>query len=248
MLTLDRRVALFVYLCAIFVASLVLGDLIGGKAFVVHIPLGGLAYDQPVSVGLFAFPVTFLLTDIVNEFYGRAGARFLTFLGMWMAIFAFIVLNVSQLPHAEPHSYLADFEFNKVFGTGGTLFIASIIAYLCGQFLDIYVFQFWKALTESKHLWLRATGSTLASQVIDTFVINVLFWWAIPRLMHNHPRDMDWVTRKSVGEYLIKFVIALALTPAVYGLHTFVVKRFGIEPEPHEGGAGVVVPEGDAAE
>ncbi len=231
--TLEKRTQLFVYLSAIFVASLILGDLIGGKAFVIHMPFGPWKYDQPVSVGLFAFPVTFLLTDIVNEFYGRSGARFITFLGMWMAIFAFVILNLAQWPHAEPHSYLADLEFNRVFGVGGSLFVASVIAYLCGQFLDIYVFQFWKALTESKHLWLRATGSTLASQLIDTFVINLLFWWVIPNIVHGSPRPLDWVSKKAVGEYVIKFFIAVLLTPIVYGLHGMVVRRFGIEPEPH---------------
>jgi uncharacterized integral membrane protein (TIGR00697 family) len=240
--SLDRRTELFVYLCAIFVASLLLGDLIGGKAFVLHMPFGPWAYEQPVSVGLFAFPVTFLLTDIVNEFYGRRGARFITFLGMWMAIFAFVVLNIAQWPHSEPHSYLGDPEFNKVFGVGGSLFIASVLAYLCGQFLDIYVFQFWKALTESKHLWLRATGSTLASQLVDTFVINFLFWFVIPNVTHGSPRPMDWVSKKAVGEYVIKFFIAVLLTPAIYALHELVVRKFGIEPEPHTPAAPATAP------
>jgi hypothetical protein len=230
--TLDRAQQLFVYLAALFVAALLLGDLIGGKAFVVHLPLGPWAYDQPVSVGLFAFPVTFLLTDIVNEFYGRRGARFLTLLGMWMAVFAFAILNLAQLPAAEPRSYLGDPEFNKVFGVGGRLFVASILAYLCGQFLDIYVFQFWKALTQSKHLWLRATGSTLASQLVDTFVINALFWWIIPSLNHADPRPLGWVATKALGEYTVKFLVAVGLTPVVYALHGLVTRRFGIDPEP----------------
>lgn len=234
MRTLNRAQQLFVYLAAIFVASLLLGDLIGGKAFTVSVPLGPFAYEQPVSVGLFAFPVTFLLTDVVNEFYGRRGARFLTFLGMWMAVFAFVLLNLVQLPRAEPNSYLQDAEFNKVFGVGGRLFVASLIAYLCGQFLDIYVFQFWKVFTRSRHLWLRATGSTLASQVVDTFVINLLFWWAIPWVdgHASEARPMGWVLRKGLGEYGIKLFIAVGLTPAVYALHALVTKRFGIDPEP----------------
>ena len=156
MRTLNRPQQLFVYLAAVFVASLLLGDLIGGKVTLLRLSYGGRSYDQPMSVGLFAFPVTFLLTDIVNEFYGQKGARFLTFLGMWMAIFAFVILNVAQWPRAEPHSFFQDPEFNKIFGIGGSLFIASIVAYLCGQLLDIHVFQFWKMFTKSKHLWLRA--------------------------------------------------------------------------------------------
>jgi uncharacterized integral membrane protein (TIGR00697 family) len=177
---LTRHQQLYTSLSAIFVAALLLGDLTGGKAFAVDIQLLGVHFRQPVSVGLFSFPITFLLTDIVNEFYGTKGARFLTLLGAWMAVFSYVVLNVSQLPAAEPNSFYTDAEFNKVFGVGGKLFLASIIAYLCGQFLDIYVFAFWKALTQARHLWLRATGSTIVSQVVDTFVINFLFWYAFP--------------------------------------------------------------------
>lgn len=230
----DRRAQLFVYLAAIFVASLILGDLIGGKAFSVHLHLGPLRHEQPISVGLFAFPVTFLLTDAVNEFYGRKGARFLTFLGMWMAIYAFVILNVAQAPRAEPNSYFRDAEFDKVFGIGTRLFVASVLAYLVGQFLDIHVFQFWKALTRSKHLWLRATGSTLASQIADTVIINFLFWSVLPKLAGEAARPTDWVVRKAFGEYLIKFLIALALTPLVYALHGLISRRLGIEPAPVE--------------
>jgi queuosine precursor transporter len=229
---LEQRQKLFLYLAAIFVSSLLLGDLIGGKAFVVTLELGGLRHEQPISVGLFAFPITFLLTDVVNEFYGRRGARFLTFLGMWMAIFAFVILNLAMLPAAEPQSYFLDGEFNKIFGIGGRLFVASVLAYLCGQFLDIYVFQFWKALTQSRHLWLRATGSTLASQIVDTLLINLLFWWAIPLLSGDTARPLDWVGRKAVGEYFIKFFIALSLTPVVYALHNLITHRMKIAPEP----------------
>ncbi|HEX4515816.1 MAG TPA: queuosine precursor transporter, partial [Polyangiaceae bacterium] len=106
--------------------------------------------------------------------------------------------------------------------------IASIVAYLIGQILDIHVFQFWKALTQSKHLWLRATGSTILSQIIDTVTINVIFWrWTASK-------DWGWIGAKIGREYTIKLVVAILLTPAVYGLHTFVVKVMGIEPEPHE--------------
>lgn len=232
MRTLDRSQQLFVYLSAIFVASLLLGDLVGGKAFLVQIPLGRWTYAQPVSVGLFAFPVTFLLTDVVNEFYGRRGAKFLTFLGMWMAVFAFVILRVARLPEAEPNSYLRDSEFERVFGIGGRLFVASILAYLCGQLLDIHVFQFWKMFTRSRHLWLRATGSTLASQLVDTVVINFLFWWLIPSMSTGDSRPLPWVATKAVGEYVIKFFIAVGLTPVVYAVHALVVRWFGIEPEP----------------
>lgn len=211
---------LYVYLGAIFVACLLLGDIIGGKT--ISTALG------PISVGIIPFPVTFLLTDVVNDFYGRKGATFLTWLGFFMALLAYVVLQVSTWLHADPSTYFTQPEFVKVFGGSAQLFIASIVAYLIGQILDIHVFQFWKALTQSKHLWLRATGSTILSQVIDTVTINVIFWrWTASK-------DWGWIGMKAGREYLIKLVVAIALTPAVYAVHAFVVKVMGIEPEPHE--------------
>ena len=211
---------LYVYLGAIFVACLLLGDVIGGKT--IHTALG------PISVGIIPFPVTFLLTDVVNDFYGRKGATFLTWLGFFMALLAYVVLQVSTWLRPDPSTYFTQAEFVKVFGGSAQLFVASIVAYLIGQILDIHVFQFWKALTQSKHLWLRATGSTILSQIIDTVTINVIFWrWTASK-------DWGWIGLKAGREYLIKLVVAIALTPAVYAVHTFVVRVMGIEPEPHE--------------
>jgi uncharacterized integral membrane protein (TIGR00697 family) len=211
---------LYAYLAAIFVACLLLGDIIGGKT--ITTPIG------PISVGIIPFPVTFLLTDIVNDFYGRKGATFLTWLGFWMAALAYIVLQVSTWLHPDASTYFTQVEFAKVFGGSAQLFIASIVAYLLGQILDIHVFQFWKALTQSRHLWLRATGSTVISQVIDTVTINVIFWrWTASK-------DWSWIGLKAGREYLIKLFVAIALTPAVYAVHALVVKGMKIEPEPHE--------------
>jgi hypothetical protein len=210
---------LFAYLCATFVACLLLGDVIGGKT--IRTPMG------PISVGIIPFPVTFLLTDIVNDFYGRRGARFLTWLGFWMAVLAWIVLQISNALGVDDSTYFTQAEFAKIFGGSAQLFVASIVAYMIGQFLDIQVFQFWKALTQSRHLWLRATGSTLLSQGIDTVTINVIFWkWTAIK-------EWDWIFRKIGREYGIKLVVAIALTPVVYALHGFIVRGMGIEPEPH---------------
>ncbi len=211
---------LFVYLCCIFVACLLLGDIIGGKT--IATPLG------PISVGMIPFPVTFLLTDIVNDFYGRKGAHFVTLLGFWMAVFAWVILQISTALHAHESTYFSQAEFTKIFGGSAQLFVASIVAYLIGQFLDIRVFQFWKALTESRHLWLRATGSTICSQVLDTVLINVIFWrWTASQ-------SWEWIFAKIGREYLIKFAIAILLTPAVYALHGAIVRWLKIAPEHHE--------------
>lgn len=207
---------LYVVLAGVFVTCLVVGDVIGGKNAAT--PVGA------VSVGMLAFPVTFLLTDIVNDFYGVRGARFLTLVGFGSAALAWLLLQLAVHSTTDPSSYFADGEFAKIFGGSAQLFVASMLAYLIGQFLDIYVFQFWKTLTQSRHLWLRATGSTLLSQLIDTATINLVFW--------SGKNPLDWIGFKIVREYAVKVLIAVLLTPLVYALHAFVVHRLGLAPAP----------------
>jgi hypothetical protein len=224
---------LFVYLSAIFVACLLLGDVIGGKT--ISTPLG------PISVGIIPFPVTFLLTDVVNDFYGRRGARFLTFLGFWMAVLAWGLLQVSTWLPADASTYFTQAEFQKVFGGSSQLFVASMLAYVVSQLLDIQVFQYWKALTASRHLWLRATGSTVVSQVVDTVTINVVFWtWTALSspssfLGRLAPAERwTWIFEKVLREYGIKVLVAVALTPVVYTVHAAIVRRMGLTPTPPE--------------
>jgi queuosine precursor transporter len=211
---------LFVYLCAVFVACLLLGDVIGGK--IIRTPLG------PISVGIIPFPVTFLLTDVVNDFYGRRGARFLTMLGFFMALLAYVLLQVTTWMPTDGSTYFTQIEYAKVFGGSAQLFVASMTAYLVGQFLDIHVFHFWKGLTESRHLWLRSTGSTIFSQAVDTITINIIFG--------RVTAGWQWgfIGAKIGREYVIKFVIAVLLTPAIYALHEAIVRGLRIEPEAHE--------------
>ncbi len=218
--SLTPQAKLFVCLSAIFVACLLLGDVVGGT--IISTPFG------PISVGIIPFPVTFLLTDIVSDFYGRKGARFLTLLGFWMALFAFALLQGTTLLPTDATSYFSQPEFAKIFGGSAQLFIASMVAYLIGQFLDISVFQYWKALTASRHLWLRATGSTIFSQIVDTVTINVIFG--------KVTAGWTWgfIGAKIGREYSIKLVVAILITPLVYALHGVVVRWLKIEPEKHE--------------
>jgi uncharacterized integral membrane protein (TIGR00697 family) len=230
---------LYVCLAAVFVSCLLLGDVIGGKT----IPTFSIAGHDlgPISVGIIPFPVTFLLTDVVNDFYGRKGARFLTLLGFAMALLAYALLQLTTWLPVDKSTYFTQGEYAKIFGGSSQLFIASMIAYLIGQFLDIQVFQFWKGLTQSRHLWLRATGSTLLSQIVDTVMINLIFWlWtaaADPTSflgMKTPSERYAWVFAKIGREYLVKLIVAVLLTPVVYAIHGGIVKWLGIEPEAHE--------------
>lgn len=230
---MDGSQKLFVYLGAVFVACLLLGDITGGKT--IATPLG------PISVGIIPFPVTFLLTDVVNDFYGRQGARFLTFLGFWMAALAWAVLQLSTWLPVDESTYFTQAEFQKIFGGSAQLFVASMVAYMVSQLLDINVFQYWKGLTESRHLWLRATGSTVVSQLVDTITINVLFWsWTALSeptgfLGSMAPADRwEWIFRKIGREYGIKVLVAVLLTPVVYAVHGAIVRALHLAPAPAE--------------
>jgi queuosine precursor transporter len=218
---IDASAKLFVGLCVVFTSCLLIGDIIGGKS--IDTPLG------PISIGIIPFPITFLLTDVINDFYGRKGARFITWTGFFAAMGAWLLLQITTaLPiSANPSdTYFTQAEFQKVFGGSARIFVASMVAYMIGQFLDIYVFQFWKTLTESKHLWLRATGSTLLSQVVDTFCVNGIFW--------SGNQDPMWIVKKAGREYGIKVCVAVLLTPVVYAIHGAIVKGLKITPEAHE--------------
>ena len=213
---LAPRTRLYVYLTGVFVTCLVLGNVIGGK--LMDTPVGA------VSVGMIPFPVTFLLTDIVNDFYGRRGARNLTMVGFGMALFCFVLLQVTTWLPPDAQTFFTQSEYEKIFGGSAQLFLASMVAYLIGQFLDINVFQFWKALTQSKHLWLRATGSTVLSQLVDTVTINIIFG------KMTAGWTWDFLGPKILREYLIKVAVAVALTPVVYFLHGLVSRLFGVAP------------------
>lgn len=227
---MDASQKLFVVLVSIFVACLLLGDITGGKAIpTFDAKMLGFSVGGPISVGMIAFPVTFLLTDVINDFYGRQGAKFVTWVGAGMAAFAWLLLTVTAKIPAHPDTYFTQEEYAKIFGGSAQLFVASIIAYLLGQLLDIHVFQFWKALTESRHLWLRATGSTILSQLIDTTTINTIFWRSTAK------KEWSWIFEKILREYGLKVLIAIALTPFVYLVHEAVVRGLGVESAPHEG-------------
>lgn len=223
-MTLDRRAQLFAFLLGVFVTSLLVGDIIGGKLTEV----GLLGSSRIVSVGMIPFPVTFLLTDILNEFYGKKAARLVTLVGFFMAVFAFVVIAIAGVPAwaaltREPgYQGMTEASFVNVFAGSQRILLASMVAYLIGQFLDITIFNLLKRLTANRYLWLRATGSTLVSQLIDTVVIQYLAWTGTLTAV-------KLIELVSTG-YTIKLLVAVALTPLIYAGHALVERVLGIPP------------------
>jgi uncharacterized integral membrane protein (TIGR00697 family) len=221
---LDARLKLFVFLAGLFITSLIVGDLIGGKLYQVEVA----GTPLTISVGMIPFPIVFLLTDLINEFYGKRVARYLTLVGFAMAWFTIAVLAVAEVVPFAPFTAGADWNginqesFDRVFASSQRILLASTFAYLVAQLIDIAVFHFVKRKLGGRFLWLRATGSTVVSQGIDTVVIQFLAWWG------NLP--VSTILSIIVTSYLVKVVVAIAVTPLLYAGHALVERGLGLEP------------------
>jgi uncharacterized integral membrane protein (TIGR00697 family) len=234
---------LYVWLTAFFVSCLLIADIIGIKLF--QFPLGfefripGI--QEPISsithsCGMLTFPVTFLLTDLLNEYYGKRAARRVTFIGLAMALFVFVVMNIAQaMPFLPKPFNIAPEHFDAVFGSAKIMYIASVTAYLIGQLCDIWVFHALKKLTRGRLLWLRATGSTVISQTLDSFVVTYLAFGLGRRILNDPtaaPMPFSEILQTAATGYLLKFVIAIAITPLIYAGRSAIHRWFGLQPLP----------------
>jgi len=211
------RMRLYVALCGFFIASWLIGDLTGGHYFDL--------FGEALSVGMLPFPLTFVLTDVIHEFYGPRGARLVTWVAAGLALYVFLLLQIMiALPASTTVVVVPEAAFHSAFGMSTRLLGASLTAFLIGQFLDVRVFHFIRERTGSKHVWLRANGSTAISQLVDTFVINVTF------LIGSQP--MHEILGIVFRSYLWKIAAAIALTPLLYLLHAVVARA--LEREPYE--------------
>jgi uncharacterized integral membrane protein (TIGR00697 family) len=215
---IHARLVFFLALVAAFVTCLIVGDLIGGRLYAFEI----LGQDFAVSAGMIPFPVTFLLTDLINEFYGQRFARVVTWIGLGMAALTLgLVLVAGALPSAA-FTAITDACYSDVFTDSVRIFGASLAAYVVAQLVDIAVFHRLKRLTSNRLLWLRATGSTAASQLVDTIAIQSLAWVGTPQA--------SLIPKLILTSYLVKLVIAVGLTPLVYAGHSLVGRILGLKP------------------
>lgn len=222
--TLPAATRLLLVLAATFTTCLVVGDIIGGKL----VQTSALGQAITLTVGMIPFPVTFLLTDLLNEFYGQRTARFVTLLGLGMASLAYVVIWLAGAVPIAPIALepgwagVTESAFDNVFMGSRRMILASLSAYVVAQFVDIFVFHALRQATRSRLLWLRATGSTLVSQLIDTAVINLVAWTGL--------LEWDEILNIAASSYLLKVAIAVGLTPLVYLGHALVARALGFDP------------------
>lgn len=226
----DLRQKVFLVLAALQVTSLLVANMIGVKLF--SIDVAGL--DVEHTAGMLPFPITFLLTDLLNEFYGKKAARMIAWIAFGMAVFAFILVSVARaLPILEGIPGTADERsFEVVFGGSAVMTLCSIVAFLFGSLLDILIFGFFKRITHGKMVWLRATGSTVISQLFDSFVITILYFQVAQGLSGGEVASPEFVLRTALTGYVLKFVIAVLLTPLIYAGRGLLRRVVGLEPLP----------------
>ncbi len=216
---LGRPEKLFVVCTAVFLTALVVAEATASKLFTVltlpsPVTLFGQSFSSVVmTAGVIAFPVTFIVTDLINEYFGKPGIRFVTLVGMAMIVFEFVLLQATMWVPAAPISPVPGAAFDTVFGASGWIILGSLTAYTLGQFTDITLFHWLRRLTDGRYLWLRATGSTFGSQFIDTFVVLFVAFF-LPGQM-----TIQTVLAVTVFNYAYKFIVAVAVTPLIYAAH-----------------------------
>ncbi len=236
----DARTRLYIWLTGAFVTCLLVADITGSKffhfdVFTVGLPVVGDYNFVTHSAGMLSFPITFLLTDLINEYYGRRGARRITYIGVACAAMAFtLIFTARKLPVAVGSPIPQD-TFDAVFAMSNRLYIASLTAFLVGQLMDIWLFGVLKRLSKGRMVWLRATGSTLVSQAMDSFLVSAILLYGTVRV----PAAGDTPAQVwSVGQilevaftgYLLKIVLSVCLTPVIYLGRWLIRTRLGLSP------------------
>lgn len=238
-----KRTNLFLVLSGIFISNALLAELIGVKIFsgeaIFGLPgaqlplLGDSKLDFNLSAGVIIWPVVFITTDIINEYFGKSGVKRVSILTVILILYAFLVITlVTGLPPApfwlslnstdlQGNPFNIDFAFNSIYRQGLGIIIGSVAAFLLSQFLDATVFHWLRKYTGSKMIWLRATGSTLVSQLIDSFVVLFIAFFIFGNW------TMELVLSVAALNYIYKFLVAIILTPLLYIAHNLIDNYLG---------------------
>ena len=238
--TKESRLALI--LAAFFISNAILAEFIGVKIFTVEGSLGipkfdinmfgveGLSFNM--SAGVLTWPIIFIMTDIINEYFGLKQVRFLSILAAILITYAFVVVGfamelvpsdfwINQSVNNETINM--SLAFNSIFGQGMWIIAGSIVAFLLGQMADVIIFHRIKRSTGESLLWLRATGSTLVSQFIDSFVVIFIAFYINPQY------NWSWQMVAAIGlvNYTYKFLVAILMTPLLYVVHSIIDSYLG---------------------
>ena len=221
----ERRNWLFIILAGLFITNAVTAELMSNKLIQVPIEFnlfGSHFGPFATIIGILPWPIVFLLTDLMNEFYGQKAVRRLSWITAGLIAYCFIIVGISlAIPAYEiPGSDLADnASYLKVFGQSQMIIVGSICAFLVSQLLDAFLFDKIKHKTGNRFIWLRSTGSTVVSQVIDSYIV-LYIGFVLPGKM-----SMGTYMTVALTNYILKLIIAISLTPLIYLGH-YLMRRY----------------------
>lgn len=207
----NKKDIVYIVLAGIFITNAVVAELIGGK----------LIYVGPyvMSVGILPWPIVFITTDLINEYFGQKGVKKLSIITACLIAYAFVVLfGALQIPAVQGAGLVTDDQFNGVFGQSLWIIVGSITAFLVSQLIDVTVFHFFKDKTGNKMIWLRSTGSTVVSQLFDSFIVLGIAFWLTGKMSTEM-----YITSAFTG-YFVKLILAVLLTPFIYLGHSIIQK------------------------
>lgn len=211
----SKKELVFITLAMFFAADAITAELIGGKLISIH--------GYTFSIGVIPWPVVFIASDIINEFYGKTGVRRLSFITAGLIGYAYLVLWAAMSVHASSISPISDEVFQNVFGQSMWLILGSLVAFVCSQLVDNGVFWLLRKRTGHSMMWLRSTGSTVVSQFVDTLVVLGIGFWLQGKLTTTQYIHIVGV------QYTFKIIIAILSTPLIYVGHNIIVKIIGHE-------------------
>ena len=207
---------IYLILGGLFIASLVVSNLIFQKFF--YWDFFGI-YTFEISVGILPYPLTFLITDVISEIYGKKKANNIVTAGIFASLLSLIIVYIADAVPATDWSPVDDTVFTHVFGGTAIAVFASMMAYLLAQYIDVQLLHFWKRLTKGKHLWLRNNFSTFFSQFADTAAVLLL-------LCSFGKIEWSLFSTLLISGFLFKVIVAIADTPLLYGCVYFLRTRF----------------------
>ncbi|MFA9186983.1 queuosine precursor transporter [Flavobacterium sp. FBOR7N2.3] len=199
----SKKDTVYLILAGIFITNAVVAELIGGK----------LIYIGPylMSIGILPWPIVFLTTDLINEYFGQKGVKKLSLITACLIAYCFILLYFAlKIPAVKGEGLVTDAQFNGVFGQSLWIIVGSITAFLISQLIDVSIFHFVKNKTGNKMIWLRSTGSTVISQLFDSFIVLGIAFWMTGKISTS-----DYIASAFTG-YFVKLIIAISLTPLIY--------------------------------
>ncbi|MFM9825429.1 queuosine precursor transporter [Flavobacterium sp.] len=208
----SKKDTVYLILAGIFITNAIVAELIGGKLIY--------AGSAVMSIGILPWPIVFVTTDLINEYFGEKGVRKLSLITASLIAYCFVLLFFAlKIPAVKGENLVTDAQFNGVFGQSMWIIVGSITAFLVSQLIDVTIFHFLKNKTGNKMIWLRSTGSTVISQLFDSFIVLGIAFWMTGKM------TTDVFIKSAFTGYFVKLIIAIGMTPFIYLGH-YIIKKY----------------------